>query len=88
MPEIKESPEVLWRRRVEKATPSTYTFTSDSTKVGEIPMFKWTTPYDYDDMMKKNAEAALRPVTSHNTVNQKQKKGIFRMFRRSGDDKD
>jgi len=39
-------------------------------------------------MMRKNAEAAARPVTSHAVPNQKPKKGIFRMFRRGSDDKE
>ncbi|KAF4537019.1 uncharacterized protein LTHEOB_11728 [Lasiodiplodia theobromae] len=39
-------------------TPSTYSFSSDSTKLGEIPMRKWTVPWDYAAMERANAEAA------------------------------
>ena len=44
-------------RRLDKATPSAYSFASDSTKLGEIPMRKWTTPYDFEAMDRLNAEA-------------------------------
>ncbi|KAL1623985.1 hypothetical protein SLS56_008037 [Neofusicoccum ribis] len=41
-------------------TPSTYSFASDSTKLGEIPPRKWTVPFDYAAMERANAEAAAR----------------------------
>jgi hypothetical protein len=40
-------------------TPSSYTFASDSTKLGEIPQRKWTRPYDYEEAQRMNAEAAV-----------------------------
>ncbi|KAL1632996.1 hypothetical protein SLS58_011253 [Diplodia intermedia] len=40
------------------ASPSTYSFSSDSTKLGEIPMRKWTVPWDYAAMERANVEAA------------------------------
>ena len=43
-------------------TPSLYTFASDSTKLGEIPMHKWTKPWDAKEMRAKNEEAKLLPV--------------------------
>lgn len=68
------------RRRLEKATPSTHTFLSASTKLGEIPMHRWNKPFDYAEMERMNAEyyagvAQAKPVTS------KPKRGLFgRMF--------
>ncbi|OCK78628.1 hypothetical protein K432DRAFT_331697 [Lepidopterella palustris CBS 459.81] len=44
-------------RRLDKATPSAYSFASDSTKLGEIPMRKWTIPFDFEAMDRLNAEA-------------------------------
>ncbi|KAH7036374.1 hypothetical protein B0J12DRAFT_607254 [Macrophomina phaseolina] len=40
--------------------PSLYSFSSDSTKLGEIPMRKWAVPFDYAAMERANAEAAAR----------------------------
>ena len=39
-----------------------YTFASDSTKLGEIPMDKWNVPFDFAAMERANREAALKPV--------------------------
>lgn len=36
-----------------------YSFTSDSTKLGEIPLHKWSEPFDFDAMERRNKEAAL-----------------------------
>lgn len=74
--------EPVYRRRQDKTTPSMYTFASDSTKLGEIPMRKWNQPYDYDAMAKKNCEVPLRPWTSEEPT-QKPKKGFFGMFRKT-----
>jgi hypothetical protein len=51
------SPPIV-RRRMDKATLSTYTFASDSTKLGEIPMRNWTVPWDYTQAQRLNEEAA------------------------------
>lgn len=45
------------RRRADKPTPSTYTFASASTKLGQIPQRKWTTPFDYAEARRLNALA-------------------------------
>jgi len=49
-------------RRTDRTTPSMYTFASDSTKLGEIPMEHWNVPFDFEAMERANREAALRPV--------------------------
>jgi hypothetical protein len=46
----------ILRRRADKATPSTFTFASDSTKLGEIPMNKWNIPFNYAEMQRLNEE--------------------------------
>ncbi|KAI9728382.1 MAG: hypothetical protein M1828_003782 [Chrysothrix sp. TS-e1954] len=38
--------------------PSFYSTTTSSTKLGEIPMHKWSAPFDFDEMSRVNAEAA------------------------------
>jgi hypothetical protein len=87
IPDPEDSAETIFRRRVEKVTPSMHTFASNSTKVGEIPMCKWNTPYDFDEMMRRNAEAASRPVAAHTTTEQKPRRTLFKMFRRSSNNK-
>jgi hypothetical protein len=82
-PKPEESAEEVFRRRVEKVTPSMRTFASNSTKVGEIPMCKWNTPYDFDEMMRLNAEAASRPFAAHTTTEQKSRGRLFNLFRKS-----
>ena len=75
------------RRRLDKVTPSSYTFASDSTKLGEIPQRNWTTPWDYEEAERLNAEAAM---TGHPMVVREEikgdgnakKKGLFRWMRR------
>jgi len=47
------------RRRAPKMTPSLYTFASDSTKLGEIPMDRWNVPFDWGAAERGNREAAL-----------------------------
>jgi hypothetical protein len=82
-PKPDDSAEEIFRRRVEKVTPSMHTFASNSTKVGEIPMCKWNTPYDFDEMMRRNAEAASRPVAAHTTTEQRSRGRLFNLFRKS-----
>jgi hypothetical protein len=74
------------RRRTDKLTPSSYTFASDSTKLGEIPQRNWTTPWDYEEAERLNNEAAA--TTSYSAapvvVDEKvgRKKGIFKWMRK------
>jgi hypothetical protein len=76
------------RRRREQPTPSVYTFASDSTKVGEIPMARWAEPFDFEAMARLNAEAALRPPLNPAIVNGSggrvtKRKGFFGLFRKT-----
>jgi hypothetical protein len=78
------------RRRIDKVTPSSYTFASDSTKLGEIPQRNWTTPWDYEEAQRLNVEAAAAvvvPVTSKEEVKDGglKKKGLFRWMRRGSE---
>lgn len=43
-------------------TPSSYTFASDSTKLGEIPETRWAKPWDYEraEMLNNMAAAAAK----------------------------
>jgi hypothetical protein len=74
-----------FRRRMDKMTPTCYTFASDSTKLGEIPQRNWTTPWDYEEAERLNNEAvtttyAAEPVTVDKEVGRK--KGIFKWMRK------
>ncbi|KAL9065390.1 MAG: hypothetical protein Q9157_007486 [Trypethelium eluteriae] len=40
-------------------TSVAYSIATDSTKLGEIPMHKWSEPYDFEAMDRMNKEAAL-----------------------------
>ncbi|KAF1956857.1 hypothetical protein CC80DRAFT_593544 [Byssothecium circinans] len=72
------------KRRLDKLTPSTYTFASDSTKLGEIPQRNWTTPWDYEEAERLNAVAAAVGVPLPVAAVQKgqKKKGLFERLRR------
>lgn len=50
------------KRRLDKATPSQYTFASDSTKLGEIPETRWAQPFDYEraELLNNFAAAAAK----------------------------
>jgi hypothetical protein len=75
------------RRRIDKVTPSSYTFASDSTKLGEIPMRNWTTPWDYAEAERLNAEArpvVVEAVGKEDVKEGKKKSGMFRWMRREG----
>jgi hypothetical protein len=68
---------------MDKATPSTYTFASDSTKLGEIPQRNWAVPWNAAEAERLNAEAAIIghpnvPVADIKT----KKKGLFGFLRR------
>ncbi|ORY15823.1 hypothetical protein BCR34DRAFT_584767 [Clohesyomyces aquaticus] len=70
------------RRRIDKATPSTYTFASDSTKLGEIPQRNWTTPWNYEEAERWNAEALIYTPAPVVESRPKAKKGLFNFLRR------
>ncbi|KAJ4290862.1 hypothetical protein N0V90_010058 [Kalmusia sp. IMI 367209] len=74
------------RRRTDKPTPSTYTFASDSTKLGEIPQRNWTVPWNYDEAERMNAEAAVKGYPVATPVEQKAKtrKGLRSLFKKGG----
>jgi hypothetical protein len=66
-------------------TPSMYTFASDSTKLGEIPMRKWNVPFDYEGSERRNEEAKERPwMGSGEAVPRVKRGGWFGLFRKSG----
>ena len=70
----------LPRRR--KPTPTYYSVASDSTKIGEIPMHKWTTPYDFDQMSVLNRQAYESgwPNNQLGGGNKKKRFGFSRLF--------
>lgn len=73
------------RRRADKLTPSSYTFASDSTKLGEIPQRNWTTPWNYEEAERLNNEAAATYQTiAPAVVDEKvgRKKGIFKWMKK------
>jgi hypothetical protein len=71
------------RRRMDKVTPSTYTFASDSTKLGEIPQRNWTVPWDYEEAERLNAEAAVIGLPMMVAGGERtKKKGLFGFLRR------
>ncbi|KAL6705282.1 hypothetical protein ACN47E_007092 [Coniothyrium glycines] len=75
------------RRRLDKVTPSSYTFASDSTKLGEIPQRNWTKPWDYEEAERLNAEAAVfgHPTVATTTDEKSsKKKSRFKKFMRRG----
>jgi hypothetical protein len=70
------------RRRADKLTPSTYTFGSDSTKLGEIPIHRWPEgTWDAEESARKNAEAAQRPMPL--PVGKPRRGGLFALFRKN-----
>lgn len=74
------------RRRLQKQTPTLYSIASDSTKLGEIPLHKWTEPVDFDAMSLVNKEAMKNgwPVINDDLTGQKKKRGgLLRLFRRN-----
>ncbi|KAF1835400.1 hypothetical protein BDW02DRAFT_292626 [Decorospora gaudefroyi] len=84
-----------FRRRMDKMTPSNYTFASDSTKLGEIPQRHWTLPYDYEEADRLNAQAAVQGYPGldfgaagekKEKEKEKEKKRRFGFLRRGGGD--
>lgn len=69
------------KRRLDKVTPSSYTFASDSTKLGEIPETRWARPWDYEqaEMLNNMAAAAAKVnvrVPTPVAEDKKAKKGL------------
>jgi hypothetical protein len=74
------------KRRIDKPTPSTYTFLSESTKLGEIPQRKWTTPWDPEEAERLNAVAAAKGVViTAGAAGRQRKKGLFGFLRRGSE---
>ncbi|KAF2007729.1 hypothetical protein P154DRAFT_452891 [Amniculicola lignicola CBS 123094] len=73
------------KRRMDKITPSTYTFASDSTKLGEIPQRDWSKPWDYEEAERLNRETLVKgypaPVQPEGEK-VKGKRGLFGFWRR------
>lgn len=80
------SPPLPMKRRIDKATPSSYTFASDSTKLGEIPQRNWTRPWDYEEAARLNDKAAVAgPVVPVVEAKTSKKKSLFmKIMRRKG----
>jgi hypothetical protein len=77
------SSQAVPKRRADKLTPSTYTFASDSTKLGEIPERNWAQPWNYAEAERLNTEAATTGYTLPGTeAAAKPKRGIFGFLRR------
>jgi hypothetical protein len=71
------------RRR--KPTPTYYSIASDQTKIGEIPLHKWTEPYDFDQMSIMNRQAYQNgwPLSELDQQNARKKRfGLGRLFGR------
>lgn len=64
-----------FKRRLDKVTPSSYTFASDSTKLGEIPETRWARPWDYEhaEMLNNLAAAAAKVRVPSPAVEEKGK---------------
>lgn len=74
--------QVIPRRRAAVNTETLYTVAS--TQLGEIPMHKWSEPYDFEQAERLNTEAyTIGWVSGQNDVRQKKSPGLFkRLFRR------
>ncbi|KAL5422259.1 hypothetical protein PMIN04_004885 [Paraphaeosphaeria minitans] len=73
------------RRRADKLTTSTYTFASDSTKLGEIPQRNWTVPFNPEEAERLNAEAAVKGhpvVKASDDQKAKTRKGLRSLFKK------
>lgn len=69
--------------RHRKQTPTFYSMASDSTKLGEIPLHKWTEHFDFDAMSLMNREAAKNGWPPNQPDEGKKKRnGLFKLFRR------
>ncbi|KAF2814817.1 uncharacterized protein BDZ99DRAFT_494712 [Mytilinidion resinicola] len=86
-PDTTAKPLLAIPRRLDKATPSAYSFASDSTKLGEIPMRNWTVPFDYEVSGRLNEEALARgwPVEPREEKERERpRRRLFGFLRRGG----
>lgn len=85
-PYVAPSASPPFKRRIDKLTPSSYTFASDSTKLGEIPQRHWTKPWDYEEAERLNEQAAgmAAAVVPVGEGKMGKKKGLFRFLKRGG----
>lgn len=74
------------KRRLDKVTPSSYTFASDSTKLGEIPETRWAHPWDYEraEMLNNMAAAAAKVRVPTPVVAEEKGKGKEKEKERKG----
>lgn len=73
------------RRRSAKQTPTFFSIASTGTKLGEIPLHKWTQPFDFDEMERLNKEAEVNgwPLPVPATEGEKKPKFSFlRVFKK------
>ena len=72
------------RARRQEPASVYYSIVSDSTKIGEIPMHKWTSPYDFDQMSTMNRQAYETgwPQNQLGGGNKKKRFGFSRLFSR------
>jgi len=72
------------KRRIDKITPSSYTFASDSTQLGEIPQHHWTRQWDYVEAERLNTETVMasHPVQPAIVETAAKKKGFLNFFKR------
>lgn len=75
-----KSPPAPIKRRSDKMTPSSYTFASDSTKLGEIPERNWAKPWDYEEAERRNRAAV--PVVVPIIEEKAKGKKVSRFWRR------
>lgn len=61
-----------------------YTYASESTKLGEIPMHRWTIPFDFEEAERMNAEAETASwVAMQQAAKAKKRPGLLkRLFKR------
>ncbi|TKA74375.1 hypothetical protein B0A49_02210 [Cryomyces minteri] len=81
-------PTPLHRRHRHPIPSMAFSFASDSTKLGEIPLHKWAVPFDFDAMERLNAEAAATGCVPDRGEVLERKKGRFgflKLLRKKGE---
>jgi hypothetical protein len=79
------APPDLTSSRPRNKRQSTYSFASDSTKLGEIPLSKWAQPFDFAEMEKLNHQLAntmLQDDSNESLEQTKKSRGIFGFFKK------
>lgn len=69
-------------RHQDKRVESFYSFASDSTKLGEIPLHKWVTPFDFETMDRVNKAAASQSSSAVSNGTVSKSKGRPRLLAR------